>query len=187
MTQFRGFIAIEIQKTKEIVELFNQLKNIDINAKIVEPDNLHITLKFLGDTDEEKVDQIKDSIYDSIKDVKPFNIKLKNLGVFPNINYIKVLWIGIEHGEQLSVIAKNIDERLNKIGFKKEKRSFSPHLTIGRIKNAKNKEKLIEIIDKYQGFEFKEEKIQKIFLKKSQLTPQGPIYTDLKAIKIGEM
>lgn len=186
MEKIRLFIAIEVDASKKIKNLISELEETGINAKIVGPKNMHLTLKFLGDTDTNLVDKIESAIQESVKETDSFDIKLKNVGVFPNTNYIKVFWIGIQDEDNLKRIAKEIDERLNEIGFKKERRKFSAHLTVARIKSAKNKEKIIQLIDKYQNTEFQKIKVEKIILKKSVLTLQGPIYTNLKEIKIGE-
>jgi 2'-5' RNA ligase len=87
-------------------------------------------------------------------------------------------------GEKLSSIAQKIDEDLSKVGFKKEKRKFSPHLTIARVRSAKNKEKLLRIIEKYTDTKFAEINVNSIKLKKSVLTEKGPIYTNLKDIRL---
>lgn len=186
MQKIRAFIAVDIPVSKKVSEVINELKKININAKIVEIKNMHLTLKFLGDTDENLIDEIEKIIKESIGDTQPFEISLKSMGVFPNQNYIKVAWIGVEDAEPLKTIAETIDKKLHNLGFKKEKRSFSAHLTIARIKSAKNKDKLIQLINKYQNIELQKININKIFLKKSILTPKGPIYTNLKEITIGE-
>lgn len=186
MQKIRVFIAVDMPVTQKASEVINELKKININAKIVEIENMHLTLKFLGDIDENLTDDIEKIIKESIGDNQPFEITLKSMGVFPNQNYIKVAWIGVEDAETLKTIAETIDKKLQSLGFKKEKRPFSAHLTIARIKSAKNKEKLIELIHKYQNIELQKIKINKIFLKKSILTPTGPIYTNLKEITIGE-
>jgi RNA 2',3'-cyclic 3'-phosphodiesterase len=186
MQKIRAFIAVEIPISKEIHQVLNELKKTQIDAKIVETQNMHLTLKFLGDTDEKLIDDIGKIIKNSAKNIPPFQIALKSIGVFPNQNYIKVAWIGVENTENLKQIAETIDSKLQNLGFEKEKRPFSAHLTIARIKSAKNKEKLIDLINKYQNTEFQQIKIDKILLKKSTLTPKGPIYTNLKEIKLGE-
>lgn len=186
MQKIRAFIAIDIPVSQKVTEIINELKKTQINAKIVETENMHLTLKFLGDTDENLIDDIEKIIEDTIKDIMPFEIILKNIGVFPNQNYIKVMWIGVENIEVLKNIAETLDLKLCKHGFEKEKRSFSVHLTIARIKSAKNKEKIIQLINKYQDFEFQKIKVNKIILKKSILTPNGPIYSNLKEVKLGE-
>lgn len=184
MTKFRGFIAIDIPSSQKIVELSNQIKNSGANVKLVELENIHITLKFLGDTEEQYVDKIEEIIKKSIEGIEPFEIKLTGAGVFPNPNYIKVMWIGIKDNGELSKISSNINGKLTGLAFEKEKRSFSPHLTIARVRSARNKEKLVEIVEKYRETEFTTAKVDSIKLKRSELTPKGPIYTTLKEVKL---
>jgi 2'-5' RNA ligase len=184
MTKFRGFIAIEIDSFPKIIELENEIKKSGAIVKFVEPQNIHITLKFLGDTDENLIDKIVEMLTESVKNIKPFEIILKGAGVFPNQNYIKVMWIGIENTEQMGKIAYKIDEQVSELGYEREKRKFSAHLTIARVKSAKNKEKLIQIIEKYKEIEFGKIKVDSIKFKQSELTPKGPIYTTLKEIKL---
>jgi 2'-5' RNA ligase len=186
MVKFRGFIAVDIPVFPKILEFENEIKNSGANVKLVEPENIHITLKFLGDTDEDLTDEIEEIIKKSSEEINPFNIKLKSSGVFPNQNYIKVVWIGIENAENLEKISSKIDEGTSKLGFEKEKRKFSPHITIGRVRSAKNKERLLQIISKYQDVEFGNINVKSIELKKSELTPKGSIYTTLKEVKLGE-
>jgi len=184
MALFRGFIAIDPDVSSKIVELGNKIKKTGAQVKLVEPKNMHLTLKFLGDTDEKLINEIEKIIKESTKDTKPFKIKLEGTGVFPNQNYIKIIWIGIKNGEQIIPIAEKIDEEISKLGFKKENRKFSPHLTIGRVKSAKNKDKLIQIIEEYNEILFSEFEVKSIKLIKSELTPKGPIYTTLKEIRL---
>ncbi len=184
MSKFRGFIAIDIDSLAKIEELENKIKQSGAIVKLVEPKNIHITLKFLGDTDEEQIDEIEEIMKNAVEETDPFTIQLKSTGVFPNQNYIKVVWIGINNGNQIGAIAKNIDEKLSEIGFIKENREFSAHLTIARLKSAKNKEQLLQVIEKYKEFEFAEIKVDSIKLIKSELTQKGPIYTTLKEVKI---
>jgi 2'-5' RNA ligase len=186
MDKIRAFIAVDIPVSQKVIEVINELKKIQLNAKIVETENLHLTLKFLGDTDEDLIDKIGEIISDVIIDIPSFEITLKKMGVFPNQKYIKVVWIGVENTEFLKKIAEKIDPKLGDLGFEKERRSFSAHLTIARVKSPKNKEKLLGLLDKYQETDFQILKVNKIFLKKSVLTPEGPIYTNLKEIDLGE-
>ena len=167
MTKFRGFIAIDIASLPKLIEFENKIKDIGANVKLVEPKNVHITLKFLGDIEEEKIDEVEEIMKTATEGMGSFDIKLKGTGAFPNQNYMKVIWIGIEGGEQISVIADKIDEDLSKIGFEREKRKFSAHLTIGRVRSAKNKDQLIQIIEKYKEFEFADMKVDSIKLNKT--------------------
>ena len=170
MTKFRGFIAIDIGISPKLIEFINEVKDSRVNLKLVEPKNIHITLKFLGDTEEKLVDEIEKIIINSVQGISSFDIKLESTGVFPNQNYIKVVWVGIKQGEQIANISKKIDDALTKFGFNREKRGFSPHLTIARVKSAKNKDKLLQILEKYKDVEFAEIKVESIKLKKSVTT-----------------
>lgn len=184
MVNFRGFIAIDIPSFPKLIEFENEIRNTGANIKLVEPKNIHITLKFLGDTPVENIEKIQEIIENSVKDVDPFEIKFSNTGAFPNQNYIKVIWIGIQNSEPIKQIANSIDSNITQLGFEKEKRQFSAHLTIGRVRNAQNKEKLVQILNKYESIDFGRYNVNSIKLKKSELTPKGPIYSDIFEIKL---
>ncbi|MBP1662546.1 MAG: 2'-5' ligase [Thermoplasmatales archaeon] len=184
MTLFRGFIAIDIASTPHILTFENEIKKTGADVKLVEPENIHITLKFLGDTEETMIDAIEQCMKDSVATVKPFQITLRGTGVFPNKNYIKVIWLGIQDDGQIEPIAQVLEESLASLGFKKEKRGFSAHLTIGRIRTAKNKEKLLTTLEHHRDDEFTTQEVHRIVLKKSELTQSGPIYTTLREVHI---
>ena len=95
MSKFRGFIAIDIRSFPLLLQFENEIRNSGADVKLVEPENIHITLKFLGDTDENQIDKINEIMKDAVQDSETFKIKLKGAGVFPNHNYIRVMWIGI--------------------------------------------------------------------------------------------
>ena len=156
MNQFRGFIAVEIPYIEKIKKLHEEIGRVPTNIKLVELENIHITLKFLGDTNEDNIDNIHHIIKNSIQDIQPFSIQLKGTGVFPNRNYIKVIWMGIEKTEKISLISSSLNTQLSTLGFKEEKRGFKPHLTIGRVKSANGKDQLISIINKYREIIFNE-------------------------------
>jgi 2'-5' RNA ligase len=182
MVLFRGFIAIEIPAAPSIIDLEKTISKTGADVKLVEPENIHLTLKFLGDTDESKIDAIEQIIRESVKGIATFPLMLKGTGVFPNEKYMKVLWIGIVNGDILATIAQSIDEQLAPLGFKKEQRGYSAHLTIGRVRTAKNKDQLLTVIHKFKDQEFLTHEVNAVTLKKSDLTPKGPIYTTLREI-----
>jgi 2'-5' RNA ligase len=184
MTTFRGFIAIEIPAAPSIIEFEKAIAKTGADVKLVEPKNIHLTLKFLGDTDENQIDVIEQIIKESVKDITPFPLTLKGTGVFPNERYLKVIWVGIINGDTLATIAQSIDEKILPLGFKKEQRGFSAHLTIGRVRTAKNKDQLLTVINNFKEKEFLQQEIRAITLKKSDLTPTGPIYTTLREIPL---
>jgi RNA 2',3'-cyclic 3'-phosphodiesterase len=184
MSTFRGFIAVEINTTPEITAFEKDIAKTNADVKLVEPENIHITLKFLGDTDEQHIDAIEQFMKESVVGIPPFPITLKGTGVFPNENYLKVIWIGITDTTSLENIARTLEEKLSILGFKKENRRFSPHLTIGRVRTPRNKDSLLSALQHYTSTEFTTQQIQTITLKKSELTPKGPIYTTLRTIHL---
>jgi len=181
----RVFLAVEIDDKllNKISDVQKQFMECEAPVKYVETENLHCTLKFFGEVSENKLNRIIKAIENKIKNHKPFKINIKKTGVFPNEKYIRVLWLGMEDVEPFSNLQKDLDEDFVKMGFKKEK-SYVPHLTIGRVKGAKNKAALLSKLEEIGNIEIGEMDISKIVLKKSELTPKGPIYTTLKEFKL---
>ena len=138
----------------------------------------------MSEVSEDKIKAVA-SVLDGIaKGSKPFEMTIKDIGAFPKIDYLRVIWLGIENGEaETKKIAKGLEERIEKIGIPKEERAFSSHITIGRTRSTLNRESLIrELKNKQQDFS-KEElgfAVSKITLFKSTLSPKGPIYEVLK-------
>ncbi len=184
MALFRGFIAVEIPAAPSIINLEQAISKTGADVKLVEPENIHLTLRFLGDTEESQIDAIEEIIKESVKGITPFSLTLRGTGVFPNEKYLKVLWIGIIDAEPLVRIARSIEEKLVPLGFAKEKREFSAHLTIGRVRTARNKDQLLNVIHEFKDEEFLTQQVTKVTLKKSELTPKGPIYTNLREIHL---
>ena len=172
----RTFIAIEMPKEiKEI--LLDAQKQINTEkAKIRPAKAFHLTLKFLGEVEEKKIEDIKSAL----KEIKfeKFNTALTEIGVFPNESYIRVVWAGLDDSKsKIKKLQQEIDEKFQKLGFKKDTR-FHPHVTLARVKFVKDKQDFIkdlrEIKIKKESFQITEFK-----LVKSILTPEGPVYEDL--------
>ncbi|MFQ5887109.1 MAG: RNA 2',3'-cyclic phosphodiesterase [Candidatus Hydrothermarchaeales archaeon] len=177
----RSFIAVEMQ-AEGIKEIQNQLRSANADIKFVEPENLHLTLKFLGEIREDLVDNIHNIMKESFKGIKGFEVHLKGVGVFPNPRHIRVVWVGMEENKELLIkMQERLEENISKLGFRKEKR-FEPHLTIGRVKSGRNKDRLAEIIASMNDIEIGMIKVGRVLLKKSVLTPKGPIYTTLREV-----
>ncbi len=177
----RAFIACDISHPgiKGVIEDF---KNIGAAIKFVEPENTHITLKFLGDVDEKTAATVGEAIDKACAGSQPMQARLSGVGVFPSLNYIKVLWIGVVCPE-LVVLQRRLDDSLIDLGIKREK-NFNTHLTIGRVRSAKKKKQLIDVVDRLREIEIGTVEIEYVKLKKSELTPKGPIYTDLKVVRL---
>lgn len=180
----RTFIAIPFieQAYQELAQLQDKLCKSNADVKWVEPANIHLTLKFLGEIDDEQVVKIKTSLDEIVKNHRPFNIHLAKIGAFPKLSYPRVVWVAIDEGcQECKTLAKSIEEAMEKLGFKKEERPFSPHLTLGRVRSAKNKPQLIAAIEKEKDFAAQNKvSVGKIILFQSTLTPKGSIYTPLK-------
>jgi len=178
----RAFISVDMGALPEIVNILDNLKDTNADLKIVKPENVHLTLKFLGEIDEKMVDRIAGVMEKSVKEVSPFRIKLRGVGVFPSMDYMRVVWIGIENAEKLGIIVGRLENDLSNLGFKKEKRRFSPHMTIGRVKSPRNKEILQNFLKENREKDFGELEVKCIRLKKSVLTPKGPEYSTVKEV-----
>lgn len=184
MELFRGFIAVEVPVTDPMLLLQEAIRQTDAKVKLVEPENIHITLKFLGDTPITKINAIESIMKHTVLSVKQHSITLAGIGVFPSRKYIKVIWIGIQGSNYLSEMATSLNQQCVNLGFKKEKKAFSAHLTIGRVKSSQGKDQIISILDNYGSTIFAKIPVTHIHLKKSTLTPEGPIYETISSISL---
>ncbi len=173
----RLFMAVPV--TEEIKEkiklLFQELAESGADLKLVSVENMHFTLKFLGKVEESKIPEIVEKL--SRLHQKPFSLSLRGVGVFPSLERIKVVWVGIESVE-LIVLMKEINQTLNYI--RKEEREEKPHLTIARVKLGKNKEQLQKVVEKYKNTLFGEMVADTIVLFESELRKEGPKYSVMK-------
>ena len=183
----RSFVAVEIQDKQvlsKIREIQYILSSIGADVKLVEPENIHLTMKFLGDISEVKLEKIKAIISDL--SFEPFIMTLSNVGVFPNMNRPRTIWAGINSGvESLAKIHKIIESRLNELGFQRDNRSFNPHITLGRVRGVRNRDLLVNAFLDVADTSFGEVNVNAVFLKKSVLTNRGPIYSNLAVSVIG--
>ena len=182
----RAFIAVKIsdEQRNSIAEVLDRLRRHDVSIKWVEPKNMHITLKFLGDTAEENLPQLFDAVEDALDGARRFELKLTGLGQFPPRKPPRVIWAGIESCyDSLKDLAHNIDTALKPFGFEPEKRKFSAHVTIGRVKNNRNIRSVTDDLEKIR-FDTPGTTVSEVVFFKSDLTPKGPIYTPLKKFEL---
>jgi RNA 2',3'-cyclic 3'-phosphodiesterase len=172
----RLFIAVKIDNSTSLLRILEETKSCLNYEKIkwVDPDNLHLTLVFLGDTEERIISKIKIAI-DKIKSVQ-FNLQLNSIGVFRNINFPTILWFGIKSNKIISNLKNTIDMQLNSIGFAIEAREFKPHLTIGRIKYITDKKNLEILLKKFSNRNIALQLVSEIILYESILSSEGPTY-----------
>ena len=175
----RIFVAIEVSD-KDVLNSIHKIQTeLNIKAKPVELHNMHFTVQFLGEVSEEMVGKISDAL-NSIE-FSAFSISFVSIGVFPKPNFPRVIWIGIDDGiNKLEKLAEMIRSNLSQFGFSPDKK-FKPHVTIFRVKNKI--EDMSDKLEKFSSYYFGKQTVSEIKLKKSELTYQGPIYTDLLVVK----
>jgi 2'-5' RNA ligase len=187
----RTFIAIELSEEirSALGQVQSHLKYAGADVKWVNPQNIHLTLKFLGEVDEKKLEKVKTALDGVAASSRAFELSLKEIGAFPAVDHPRVVWVGLDKGsDESKALAQNIDESLSKIGFQKETRPFAAHVTIGRVRSPHNKLALKEKIISYNTNDERrttsDERVSSITLFKSALTPQGPVYTVLHESKL---
>ncbi|UCD65024.1 MAG: RNA 2',3'-cyclic phosphodiesterase [Candidatus Zixiibacteriota bacterium] len=177
----RLFIALPLEKTVEdrLEGIIDSLAQKGGSVKWVKPRNIHLTLRFLGDTDERLVGRIKTEIDAVAAAHGPVKTAISRLGAFPNLNRPRVIWVGIEERlEDLRKMARDMELRARTLRFEKESRAFKAHLTLGRIRNPQGLDELTDYMKDYALAEIPVV-LDRIVLFKSTLTPQGPIYDRL--------
>ena len=182
----RSFIAIELPlDTRDALgKLLEGLKRYSPDISWVKRENIHLTIKFLGNIHEERIKEIKGAIEDATKGISPFYLRPFGLGAFPNPKNPRVIWVGIDKSKPLEKIYKELQRGLEKLRFKEEDRAFSPHLTLGRIKRPAHGRHLSDAIKKYKNFSAPSFLVQDIVLFKSELHPKGAKYTALERVSL---
>lgn len=178
----RLFIAVDIPVSDDMIEFSQMLKKKLINERVrwVRLTNFHLTLKFLGDTEDSIIPDIIKRLQQTVSGIKPFEINIKGMGKFSSSGHTKVIWLGVE---DLNKVLNNIAEQLNTslvdLGFKFERTPYKPHLTLGRVKYIHNENILLDLINKYSNTPFQNHKVKELILYQSILKPSGPIYKRL--------
>jgi len=174
---FRAFISADIVPDETLVSVLRELAGSRADLKIVKPELMHVTLKFLGDTDEKMTEEIASRMRDAVKDFSPFSIRLYGMGAFPSLSNIRVVWVGIEDGKPLGEIARKLDISIGELGFERDKKGFVPHLTLARTRTGRNFANVQEILRRNGATDYGQYLIDRILLKKSVLSPMGPTYS----------
>ncbi|MEM2868867.1 MAG: RNA 2',3'-cyclic phosphodiesterase [Thermoplasmata archaeon] len=180
---FRAFIAVEVGDRPSFRKLAEELASSGADLKLVEPGNLHITLKFLGDTEEASVDGIHEAMKRSVGGVAPFELSFRGTGAFPDMNYIRVVWVGLSGTEPLAEIARRLDEELAPLGMV-DRGGFTPHMTLARVKSRRGRERIQEILRARASEDFGSMRVERVKLKKSVLGRAGPVYSDVREVAL---
>lgn len=183
----RLFVAIEITQEirKKLTKFQDELKRADAEVGWVAPENLHLTLKFIGALDEEKIESATAIIKNAVFPIKPFDLHYRGVGTFPTEKNPRVVFADIrDEGGVLAKIHERLDNQFVALGVEHEDRKFNAHLTVGRIKTRRNVRRLLEHLNSYQGFDFGSEHVTQVVLMKSDLFPEGPVYTKLQGVDL---
>jgi 2'-5' RNA ligase len=183
----RTFIAVHIPDSvrRDIGAMVNRLRSAGgADVKWVRPENLHLTLKFLGDVEEGRIPAVGTGVETAVSSMPAFNLALGGTGAFPNARRPSVLWIGVPLGaEPMAALAGHVESALDRLGFEREKRPFSAHLTIGRVRPPGNAGSTVERMAE-TGFKSDPFTVDTIHLMKSELQRSGAEYTVLRTIKL---
>lgn len=180
----RSFISLDIPPLPNLLSLQNDLRSTGAQIKAVEPDNLHLTLRFLGDIDEDRVTEISEAI-DECCDIPQFRAKLVGVGAFPSLSYIRVIWVGVEDEGVSADLARALEEGLEELDLHLKDEKFRSHITLARVRGMKNKGELLRVVDLNANRTFAEVEFSVVRLKKSILTKRGPIYETIYEGKLG--
>ena len=191
MEQIRSFIAIELpaELKLELVQLEAQLKSGEqLGVKWVDPDGIHLTMKFLGNIAVDRVEGITRAMEEAVCGISPFQLKVKELGVFPNFKRVQVAWVGLTgEVDKLAQLQKRIESNLTPLGFAPESRPFAPHLTLARLRaqtSPDEKQRFGQLIANTTFEAAHTIEVDAISLMKSQLTREGAIYSQINSIRL---
>ena len=182
----RTFICIEIpQSIKERINRLQEiLRQIDAQISWTKPSNIHLTLKFLGGVEASRIERVKKALERAANGISPFEVEVGGAGCFPSARSPRVLWVGISNvPELMQHLYSNIEDELAREGFAREKRKFSPHLTIGRIRAPHNSARVAEALIA-GGFESEAFIATEVILMRSDLKPTGSIYTPQVVLRL---
>jgi RNA 2',3'-cyclic 3'-phosphodiesterase len=183
----RIFIALKVEAGANLLKMMSSFKD-RLNRESVNwtnPGNIHITLAFLGDTDESLITQLVSMLNDHCSGTGEFELILKGAGVFRNLSDPRIIWTGIEPSHKVMHLNTLIIDGLKDLNIKFEERPFKPHLTLGRIKHINEKEILKELIEKFQYTELQVIPVNEVLLYESILLQSGPVYKPLAIISLG--
>ncbi len=189
MEQVRSFIAIELPDELKVwlTQLQAQLKlGKQPSVKWVDPNSIHLTLKFLGNVPVDRIGDITGAMEKAVQGISPFHLEVKDLGVFPNLRRVQVVWVGISgQVERLCQLQQRIESELVPLGFAPESRRFTPHLTLARLRDRASPDErqrfgqLIANTRFETAFTFE---VDAVSLMRSQLTREGAIYSRLSSV-----
>ena len=183
---FRGFIAVDVPAPPSLERFAEDLHAASASLKVVSTDQIHLTVKFLGDTEDGLVPEIEGAIREACTDVHPFEITVRGTGAFPSLSRMNVVWVGVEGAEPIARVAAVLDASLESLGFAAERRPWKAHVTLARVKGHQDLDRVRRLLEAHRDDVFGGHRVDRIFLKKSVLTPSGAKYSVVSTVVFGE-
>jgi len=184
----RIFIALKVEPSAAFLKLISTLKSaLSIDSiKWTNPENIHLTLAFLGDTEENIIENINSMLKEKCTGSGNFELVIKGFGVFRSISDPRILWTGISHSGKLLQLNEIVINGLKDLKIKLEERPFKPHLTLGRIKQVNDKETLRSLIEQFENTEIQIVPVNEVILYESILMASGPVYKTLTKFRLAK-
>ena len=186
--KLRAFIAVPL--SEDVLEGLRisqeALRETGVAASFPRISSLHITLKFLGDITPDQVSGIREKLEDSISGFQEFDVEIKGLGAFPSTIRPKVAWAGLKSGGCLERLQEEVEASMRKLGFEPERRRFSPHITLARIKSSRNLDMLEAMLESMKDFDIGRIPVRAVRLYQSILNPEGAVHKVLAEVHSSE-
>ena len=179
----RAFIAVTLAPSmgEEIAKIQSLLKEPQGDIRWTRIDGMHLTLKFLGDIAHAQVDQILAGLRNALDNHLSFHVQARGVGAFPSLKRPKVLWVGLS-GEGFTGLQEKVESVLVPLDFPREERSFTPHLTLGRVRSLRGWKQVLAVIERYEHVQFGESVVDHVTLYQSTLRPDGAVYSPLGTV-----
>jgi len=180
--RIRCFLAIELSENlkRSLESLRSRVDLPQFDVRWVEPRNLHLTLRFLGEIPEEDIETVSEAAQKTAEATESFSLLIQGLGAFPTLGSPRVVWAGVEPAEPVVRLERKLSRELDRLNWPPPDKPFRPHLTIGRVKSSRGKGELRRLLERTQREKIGEIRVTDIGLIRSQLRPAGPLYTNLK-------
>ncbi|WP_246984814.1 RNA 2',3'-cyclic phosphodiesterase [Halorientalis marina] len=182
----RLFVSVDLEGLDEGVADVQDRFDGTPGLNLTEPEQAHVTLKFLGDVSDHRLDEVTDALDDAVAaaGVDPFTAEFAGLGVFPTLDYISVVWLGVEDGsDELTRLHEAVEPRLVELGFEEESHEFTPHVTLARMEHAGGKERVQKLVRECHP-EAGTMEVSEVRLTESELTADGPEYTTVERFEL---
>ena len=182
--RFRGFIAVDVPQSPRLEALAADLRKASASLKVVRTDQLHLTLKFLGDTEEGLVTEVTTALREATEGIPPLEIRIRGTGAFPSLGRMNVIWVGTEGAQPLARIAERVEESLEALGFPREHRPWKAHATLARVKGHRDLDPVRQILEAHRDEAFGTTRVDAVHLKKSVLKPEGAAYSIVETVPL---